>query len=270
MLVFSSRMTMHSVIAMTVDMRRGWPARHPSPQNSSAPRIATTASFPWSETNGDLDLAFLDVEYGIRWIALREDDLTLAIFGYGSFLANFGEEGFRIERWSSSGRHSRRPRQEHRTSSTQSAWSARLATSRQTLRVSLAEINVQVQASVPAPVLVCSTVQEPRQPVVAARNRASGATIRPPPGSRLGPVLPDRRPLPSAARSAARAQSAAHAPRARREGPRGHRAAKQRDGTCHILPLCTLKSYFRRPPKIVKQPCAWGRVAHGLGEPFAC
>jgi hypothetical protein len=57
---------------------------------------------------------------------------------------------------------------------------------------------------------------------------------------------------------------------ARRERPRGHRAAKQRDGTCHILTLCTLKSYFRRPPKIVKEPCAWGRVAHGLGEPFAC
>jgi hypothetical protein len=80
------------------------------------------------------------------------------------------------------------------------------------------ESHVQLQPIIPA-----------RPDGVAARNRASGATIRPPPGSRLGPVLPDRRPLPSAARSAARAQSAAHAPRARRERPRRRCTSDKRD-----------------------------------------
>jgi hypothetical protein len=47
---FSSRMISHFVIAVAVAIRRGRPARQPSPQNSSGPRTATTASFPCSET----------------------------------------------------------------------------------------------------------------------------------------------------------------------------------------------------------------------------
>src|SRR4029453_10706982 len=66
--------------------------------------------FPLVGNNGDLDLAFLDIEHGIRRVALREDDLILAIFGYASALADFGEKGFGIERHSSFGRHDTSPR----------------------------------------------------------------------------------------------------------------------------------------------------------------
>ena len=56
---FSSRMISHSVIAAAVAMRRGSPARQPSPENSSGPRIATTASLPSSEVTVTLTLPFL-------------------------------------------------------------------------------------------------------------------------------------------------------------------------------------------------------------------
>jgi hypothetical protein len=48
MVAFCGRMISHSVIAVAVAMRRGCPVRHPSPQNSSGPKTATTASFPCS------------------------------------------------------------------------------------------------------------------------------------------------------------------------------------------------------------------------------
>jgi hypothetical protein len=66
--------------------------------------------------NGDLDLPLLHVEHSIRSVALREDDLILAIFGYGSALADFGEKGFGIEWWSSFRRDSRPPGLQRRTS----------------------------------------------------------------------------------------------------------------------------------------------------------
>ena len=47
--------------------------------------------------NCDLDLALLDVKNRIRVVALREDRLTLAVFGNRSSLADFGEEVFRIK-----------------------------------------------------------------------------------------------------------------------------------------------------------------------------
>ena len=110
MVVFSSRMIVHSVIDLTVAIRRGCPARQPSPQNSSGPRIATTASFPCPETTVTLTFALLDVEHGVRGIALLEDSLILAILGYGSALADLGEKGLGIEPRSSSGGHNRASR----------------------------------------------------------------------------------------------------------------------------------------------------------------
>src|ERR1041384_4198502 len=47
-----------SVIVVTVAMRCACPARHPSPKNSFAPRIATTASLPCSETTVIFTLPF--------------------------------------------------------------------------------------------------------------------------------------------------------------------------------------------------------------------
>src|ERR1700686_3422887 len=49
MTALSTRVITQLVIAKAVAIRRGCPARHPSPQKSPGPRIATTASFPCSE-----------------------------------------------------------------------------------------------------------------------------------------------------------------------------------------------------------------------------
>jgi hypothetical protein len=57
-MAFSSRMISQSVIAVAVAKRTGCPVRHPSPQNSSGPITATTASLPWSETTVILTLPF--------------------------------------------------------------------------------------------------------------------------------------------------------------------------------------------------------------------
>jgi hypothetical protein len=43
---FGSRMIELSVVAIAVDIRSGWPARHPSPKKLSGPRSASTAFFP--------------------------------------------------------------------------------------------------------------------------------------------------------------------------------------------------------------------------------
>ena len=56
MVSFSSRITSHSVIAAAEDKRSGAPVMASSPQNSSGPRIATTASFPCSDVTVTLTL----------------------------------------------------------------------------------------------------------------------------------------------------------------------------------------------------------------------
>jgi hypothetical protein len=66
MTAFSSRMISHSVIVVAVAKRNDCPVRHPSPQNSSGPRTATTASLPCSEVTVIFDLACLDIEHRIR------------------------------------------------------------------------------------------------------------------------------------------------------------------------------------------------------------
>jgi len=45
----------------------------------------------------DLDLAFLNVEHGIRRLVLREDDVVLLVLNDAPTLASFGEKGFRID-----------------------------------------------------------------------------------------------------------------------------------------------------------------------------
>ena len=58
MAAFSSRMIEHSVIAVTVAIRRAWPFMHPSPKKSPGPMIASTASLPFSEVTVILALPF--------------------------------------------------------------------------------------------------------------------------------------------------------------------------------------------------------------------
>ena len=47
---FSNLAIVHSVIAVAAAMRCVCPTRHPSPKKWPCARMATTASFPWSET----------------------------------------------------------------------------------------------------------------------------------------------------------------------------------------------------------------------------
>ena len=64
--------------------------------------------FPLPGNDSDFELALLDVEHGVRGIALLEDSLILAILGYGSALADLGEKTLWIERRLSGG-HNRHP-----------------------------------------------------------------------------------------------------------------------------------------------------------------
>ena len=68
-----------SVVAVAVDMRSGWPARHPSPKKSPGPRSAMTACLPCCERTVSLTFPSLDEEHGVRAITLREDRLALAV-----------------------------------------------------------------------------------------------------------------------------------------------------------------------------------------------
>ena len=90
-------MISHSVIAVAVAMRSGCPARHPSPQEFVRSKDGDDGFFALLGKDGDLDLALLDVEDGIRRVALREDRFILAKFGEASPPADFGEEILRIK-----------------------------------------------------------------------------------------------------------------------------------------------------------------------------
>ncbi|OFW16590.1 MAG: hypothetical protein A3F70_08585 [Acidobacteria bacterium RIFCSPLOWO2_12_FULL_67_14] len=53
---FSTTSTVLALSAMAVAMRRGCPARHPSPKKSPGPRIATTASLLSRDSTESLTL----------------------------------------------------------------------------------------------------------------------------------------------------------------------------------------------------------------------
>src|SRR6476660_8814752 len=86
----------------------------------NSPRLAGQATFaaefirpeecddgflPLLGSDGDFDLAFLDVENGIRRVPLREDNPILAVPADAPSLADFSEKGFWIERRSLFNRH---------------------------------------------------------------------------------------------------------------------------------------------------------------------
>src|SRR6476619_5322026 len=98
MSAFDTRAITHFVSAETVDRRSSSPAKHPSPKKSPLPKSATTASFPCSEDDGLFDLAALNVENGIRTIALPEHNLTLSVIGNASSAICFREKLLGIER----------------------------------------------------------------------------------------------------------------------------------------------------------------------------
>ena len=95
---FSNRMISQSVTLPWLSIyAAAGRVRHPSAQNSSGPRSATTASFPCSEMTVILTLSFLDVEHRVRRIALPEDRLVLSIFGDGSAPIHGGEKYHRVK-----------------------------------------------------------------------------------------------------------------------------------------------------------------------------
>src|SRR5712671_457518 len=53
--------------------------------------------FPPLGKNSQLNLALLDVENSIRWLALRKDNLISSVGGYRPSPVRFGEQGFRVE-----------------------------------------------------------------------------------------------------------------------------------------------------------------------------
>src|SRR5438093_8058226 len=95
--VFGSSRIELSAIAVAVDMRSGWPARHPSPKKVPGPRSAMTACLPCRE-DGQRDLSSLDEEDGLRAIPLREDRLVLAIRLDRSPRADSGQQRLGVER----------------------------------------------------------------------------------------------------------------------------------------------------------------------------
>jgi len=89
-------MISHCVIAVTVAMRSGCPARHPSPE-LSCPKDGDDRFFPLLGNNGHLQLAFLNEKNSVRRVSLCEDKLIRSIFGDGPSPAYLGEKGSRIE-----------------------------------------------------------------------------------------------------------------------------------------------------------------------------
>ena len=67
---FSSRAMTESVMAVTVAIRRACPARHPSPKNSSRTKNRDDRFLALLGNDGELRLAFLDVEDRIAGVAL--------------------------------------------------------------------------------------------------------------------------------------------------------------------------------------------------------
>src|SRR6476659_5840738 len=89
---FSMRIIEDSVIVLTVPIRRDCPARF-------AKEIVRTKNcndrfLTLRGNDRDLDLAFLNVEHGIRGLVLREDNVVLLVLNDAPTLASFGEKGF--------------------------------------------------------------------------------------------------------------------------------------------------------------------------------
>jgi len=71
-------MTTHSVIAATVAMRRGCPAKQIAGSEHCDDRFVSLFG-----NNGNLHVALLDIENSIRRLSLSEDNLILPICGCG-------------------------------------------------------------------------------------------------------------------------------------------------------------------------------------------
>jgi hypothetical protein len=81
-------------------MRRGWPARQPSPKKSLA-QDRDDRLFSLFGDDREFDLAFLDVEDGVGRLALRENFLVLLVIRQGPSFVDLGQKHFAIEsRWS--------------------------------------------------------------------------------------------------------------------------------------------------------------------------
>lgn len=87
----------HASTAVAVAIRRGCPARQPSPKNSSASRIAMIASLPSSGDDRELDFAFSDVEQRVSWVSLSEDLATSLVVNDSVSAGDSNEYGFPVD-----------------------------------------------------------------------------------------------------------------------------------------------------------------------------
>ena len=71
-----------TVIAVTVERRRGWPVRHPSPKEIVRSMECDHGFLALLGNDGDLDLAVLDVKDSIGGISLAEDCFIVSIFRF--------------------------------------------------------------------------------------------------------------------------------------------------------------------------------------------
>jgi hypothetical protein len=77
----------HSVIVVTVDMRRDWPARQPSPKKSPS-QHRNHRLFACLEITVSLTLPFMDVEDRLSHVTLQENFLVFTIFRYPRAFTN--------------------------------------------------------------------------------------------------------------------------------------------------------------------------------------
>jgi hypothetical protein len=87
----------HSSNVTVVEMRRGWPLRHPSPKNWPSSQDSNHCFLALFGEHQNLDFSFLNVEDLIRDGALDEYDLAPVTLQQSFALADLDKEFLRIE-----------------------------------------------------------------------------------------------------------------------------------------------------------------------------
>jgi hypothetical protein len=79
-------------------MCSGWPSKAPFAKKVAGSEHCDHRFLALLGTDGEFDLAFLDVKDRVGDLSVRKNSLILPIFGYRFSLAHLGEKYFRIKR----------------------------------------------------------------------------------------------------------------------------------------------------------------------------
>src|SRR5258707_1404460 len=90
-------MILDSSIALAVAMGRDLPSQPSLATKIAGSKYCNNRFFPPFGKHGQLNLALLDVENCIRWLALRKDNLISSVDSYRPSSVCFGDQGFRVE-----------------------------------------------------------------------------------------------------------------------------------------------------------------------------